>query len=155
MPNGKWEPINCRRVLNVWVASCRNAQVPGSHNVFPEELLIKDPLPVSSLPHYHHCKHHHQVMETLDFHKTKPGVVDVDFKAWDIQLHGLHNIKVQELNHWSWWQHCLHRLRICTSCVIWVSRISGWFFRWAALQNPTHSVSLLSGPRPLLDQKFL
>ena len=34
-------------------------------------------------------------METLDFHKTKPGVVDVDFKAWDIQLHGLHNTKVQ------------------------------------------------------------
>ena len=33
-------------------------------------------------------------METLDFHKTKPGVVDVDFKAWDIQLHGLHNIEV-------------------------------------------------------------
>ena len=37
--------------------------------------------------------HHHQIMETLDFHKTKPGVVDVDFKAWDIQLHGLHNIE--------------------------------------------------------------
>ena len=34
-------------------------------------------------------------METLDFHKTKPGVVDVDFQAWDIQLHGLHNIKVR------------------------------------------------------------
>ena len=33
-------------------------------------------------------------MENLDFHKTKPGVVDVDFKAWNIQLHGLHNIKV-------------------------------------------------------------
>ena len=33
-------------------------------------------------------------METLDFHKTKPGVVDVDFKAWDIQLHGLHDIQV-------------------------------------------------------------
>ena len=42
-----------------------------------------------------HCKPHHQVMETLGFHKTKPGVVDVDFKAWDIQLHGLHNIKVR------------------------------------------------------------
>ena len=33
-------------------------------------------------------------MENLDFHKTKPGVVDVDFKAWNIQLHGLHNIQV-------------------------------------------------------------
>ena len=107
MPNVKWEPMNyetlkmiivaiiIRRVLNVWVASCRQAQVPGSHNVFPEELLVKDPLPVSSLPPCHHCKLHHQVMETLDFHKTKPGVVDVDFKAWDIQLHGLHNTKVQ------------------------------------------------------------
>ena len=42
-----------------------------------------------------HCRLHPQVMETLDFHKTKPGVVDVDFKAWDIQLHGLHNIKVR------------------------------------------------------------
>ena len=86
-----------RRVLNVWVASCRSAQVPLSHNLFPEELLVKDPLPVSSsLPHHHHfdCNRHHQVMETLDFHKTKPGVVDVDFKAWDIQMHGLHNIKV-------------------------------------------------------------
>ena len=106
MPNVKWEPMNyetlkmiivaiiIRRVLNVWVASCRQAQVPGSHNVFPEELLVKDPLPVSSLPPCHHCKLHHQVMETLDFHKTKPGVVDVDFKAWDIQLHGMHNIQV-------------------------------------------------------------
>ena len=89
-----------RRVLNVWVASCRSAQVPLSHNVFPEELLVKDPLPVSSyssLPHHHHfdCNPHHQVMETLDFHKTKTGVVDVDFKAWDIQMHGLHNIKVR------------------------------------------------------------
>ena len=35
-----------------------------------------------------------QVMESLDFHKTKEGVVDVDFKAWDIQLHGLHDIQV-------------------------------------------------------------
>ena len=33
-------------------------------------------------------------MESLDFHKTKEGVVDVDFKAWDIQLHGLHDIQV-------------------------------------------------------------
>merc|ERR1712179_47699 len=33
-----------------------------------------------------------------DFHKTKPGVVDVDFKAWDIQLHGLHNTKVKNLH---------------------------------------------------------
>jgi len=72
-----------RRVLNVWVASCRSAQVPLSHNVFPEDLLVKDPLPV---------------METLDFHKTKTGVVDVDFKAWDIQMHGLHNIKVKNLH---------------------------------------------------------
>jgi len=72
-----------RRVLDVWVASCRQAQLPGSQIVFPQELLVKDPLPV---------------METLDFHKTKPGVVDVDFKAWDIQLHGLHNTKVKNLH---------------------------------------------------------
>ena len=38
-----------RRVLNVWVPSCRSAQVPLSHNLFPEELLVKDPLPVSIL----------------------------------------------------------------------------------------------------------
>jgi len=72
-----------RRVLDVWVASCRQAQLPGAQIVFPQELLVKDPLPV---------------METLDFHKTKPGVVDVDFKAWDIQLHGMHNIQVKNLH---------------------------------------------------------
>jgi len=72
-----------RRVLNVWVASCRHAQLPGSTNFFPEELLVQDPLPV---------------MESLDFHKTKEGVVDVDFKAWDIQLHGLHDIQVKNLH---------------------------------------------------------
>lgn len=71
-----------RRILNVWVAACRARQAGGSIN-FPEELLVKDPLPV---------------MENLDFHKTKPGVVDVDFKAWNIQLHGLHNIQVKNLH---------------------------------------------------------
>ena len=65
MPSGKWEAISfelnikdlviaakIRRVLDVWVASCRQAQLPGSQNVFPQELLVKDPLPVSTPPHY-------------------------------------------------------------------------------------------------------
>ena len=37
-----------RRILNVWVAACRARQAGGSIN-FPEELLVKDPLPVSYL----------------------------------------------------------------------------------------------------------
>ena len=32
--------------------------------------------------------------QKLDFHKKKDGLCDVDFSAWDLQLHGLHGMKV-------------------------------------------------------------
>ena len=43
-----YHPSILRRILNVWVAACRARQAGGSIN-FPEELLVKDPLPVSYL----------------------------------------------------------------------------------------------------------
>ena len=32
--------------------------------------------------------------QKLDFHKKKEGPCDVDFSAWDLQLHRLHGMKV-------------------------------------------------------------
>ena len=58
--NTKWKPEGShfrehgyyqsipRRILNVWVAACRASDAGGSIN-FPEELLVKDRLPVSYL----------------------------------------------------------------------------------------------------------
>ena len=56
LSNTRWRPEGShfreysilRRILNVWVAACRARQAGGSIN-FPEELLVKDPLPVSYL----------------------------------------------------------------------------------------------------------
>lgn len=36
--------------------------------------------------------------DIIKFHKTQAGLVDVDFKAWNIQIHGLHGMRIKNLH---------------------------------------------------------
>ena len=92
-------------------------------------------------------------METLDFHKTKPGVVDVDFKAWDIQLHGMHNIQVPVIID-PGGNIALSGEESARPAPYGSPRSQAGHSGEDALQNPSHGISL-SSPGPFIaDQKF-
>merc|ERR1712055_690593 len=50
---------------------------------FPPELIVRDPLP---LP------------QNISFKKTEAGLVDIDFKAWDLSIIGLHDVLIKNLH---------------------------------------------------------
>ena len=56
----------------------------GKNDSFiPEHLMIKDP---------------YRIEEEVHFKKKQQGLVDVEFKAWDLVLTGLHNLKIANLH---------------------------------------------------------
>ena len=56
----------------------------GKNNSFiPEHLMIKDP---------------YRIEEEVHFKKKQQGLVDVEFKAWDLVLTGLHNLRIANLH---------------------------------------------------------
>jgi len=50
---------------------------------FPRELIVRDPLPLS---------------QDISFKKIESGLVDIDFKAWDLSIAGLHNVMIKNLH---------------------------------------------------------
>merc|ERR1712142_227087 len=50
---------------------------------FPSTLLVRDPLPLA---------------QDISFKKTESGLVDIDFKAWDLTISGLHNVWIKNLH---------------------------------------------------------
>lgn len=73
-----------RRIFSTFLSTCRlYPRTQPGELLFPAELIISDPL---------------QVKQKLDFHKKKDGLCDVDFSAWDLQLHGLHGMKLKNLH---------------------------------------------------------
>ena len=56
----------------------------GKNDTFvPEHLMIKDP---------------YRIEEQVHFKKKQQGLVDVEFKAWDLVLTGLHNLRIANLH---------------------------------------------------------
>merc|ERR1712215_669038 len=69
-----------RRMFNVFMQSSK--QWPA-HSNFPNHLLLKDP---------------QVVQENISFKKKTQGLVDIDFKAWNLKISGLHDIKIKNLH---------------------------------------------------------
>ena len=68
------------RVFQVYMKSIRS----GKNDTFvPEHLMIKDP---------------YRIEEQVHFKKKQQGLVDVEFKAWDLVLTGLHNLRIANLH---------------------------------------------------------
>ena len=68
------------RVFQVYMESIRS----GKNDTFvPEHLMIKDP---------------YRIEEQVHFKKKQQGLVDVEFKAWDLVLTGLHNLRIANLH---------------------------------------------------------
>jgi len=69
-----------RRVFHVLKES---SKLGYGRTQFPPELIVRDPLP---LP------------QNISFKKTEAGLVDIDFKAWDLSIAGLHNVLIKNLH---------------------------------------------------------
>ena len=69
-----------RRVFDVFMEACR---LGTNKSYVPEDLLIQDP---------------QKIKDIVYFKKQKPSLVDVEFKAWDLQLGGLHNLEVENFH---------------------------------------------------------
>ena len=69
-----------RRVFHVLKES---SKLGNGRTKFPPELIVRDPLP---LP------------KDISFKKTEAGLVDIDFKAWDLSIAGLHNVLIKNLH---------------------------------------------------------
>ena len=68
------------RVFQVYMESIRS----GKNDTFvPEHLMIKDP---------------YRIEEQVHFKKKQQGLVDVEFKAWNLVLTGLHNLRIANLH---------------------------------------------------------
>ena len=50
---------------------------------FPPNLIVRDPLPLT---------------KDISFKKTEAGLVDIDFKAWDLSIAGLHNVMIKNIH---------------------------------------------------------
>jgi len=69
-----------RRAFHVLLESSKLGE---DRTTFPSHLLIKDPLPLG---------------QDIAFKKKQAGLVDIDFKAWDLSITGLHNIWIKNLH---------------------------------------------------------
>jgi len=69
-----------RRVFHVLKES---SKLGYGRTQFPSELIVRDPLPLS---------------QNISFKKTEAGLVDIDFKAWDLSIAGLHNVLIKNLH---------------------------------------------------------
>ena len=69
-----------RRVFNVFIQS---SKLGSKRTRFPAHLLLKDP---------------QVVIQDIAFKKKKQGLLDIDFKAWDLLINGLHNIRIKNLH---------------------------------------------------------
>jgi len=67
-----------RRSFSVYMNSCQSYQPR-----IQKKLLLKDPWKVEDL---------------LEFDKEQAGLVNIHFKAWDLELHGLHQIKLKNIH---------------------------------------------------------
>merc|ERR1712215_270523 len=65
-----------RRMFNVFMQSSKQGQ---AHSNFPNHLLLKDP---------------QVVQENISFKKKTQGLVDIDFKAWNLKISGLPDLKI-------------------------------------------------------------
>ena len=69
-----------RRIFNVFMQS---SKLGSKRTRFPAHLLLKDP---------------QVVIQEIAFKKKKQGLVDIDFKAWELFITGLHNIRIKNLH---------------------------------------------------------
>ena len=69
-----------RRAFHVLMES---SKLGFKKTTFPAQLLLKDPVPID---------------EDIAFKKKEAGLVDIDFKAWDLMISGLHNMWIKNLH---------------------------------------------------------
>jgi len=69
-----------QRMFDVYLHS---SKVGKNNTNFPRHLLIEDPTRLTT---------------HVDFKKKQPGLLDIQFKAWNLLLHGLHNIQLKNLH---------------------------------------------------------
>lgn len=69
-----------RQFFKVYMEACRLG--PNKSHI-PDHLMMKDPQVVKDVIH---------------FKKQQKGLVDVEFKAWNLKLGGLHNLEIENLH---------------------------------------------------------
>merc|ERR1739844_502106 len=67
------------RVFEVFLTASRLRD----HRTFDPKILINDP---------------QYINDEIKFQKTETGLIDVEFKAWDLQISGLHDLELVNLH---------------------------------------------------------
>ena len=68
------------RVFQVYMEAMRTGK---NDSFIPEHLMIRDP---------------YRIEEDVHFKKKQQGLVDVEFKAWDLVLTGLKNLRIENFH---------------------------------------------------------
>ena len=103
-----------RRVFQVYMEAAR---IGPNNPVFPSDLVIRDPHYIKDevdihdhdlfmvadevfIPHHTplHCHFFIFSVGQVNFKKQQAGLVDVEFRAWDLELSGLHNLQIENLH---------------------------------------------------------
>ena len=103
-----------RRVFQVYMEAAR---IGPNNPVFPSDLVIRDPHYIKDevyihdhdlfmvadevfIPHYTllHCHFFMFSVGQVNFKKQQAGLVDVEFRAWDLELSGLHHLQIENLH---------------------------------------------------------
>ena len=69
-----------RKAFSVFMAS---SKLGRGRTTFPSQVLVRDPL---------------HVRQDIAFKKKEAGLVDIDFKAWDLAIRGLHDMSIKNLH---------------------------------------------------------
>ena len=103
-----------RRVFQVYMEAAR---IGPNNPVFPSDLVIRDPHYIKDEVDIHdhdlfmvadevfipqhtlrHCHFFIFSVGQVNFKKQQAGLVDVEFRAWDLELSGLHNLQIENLH---------------------------------------------------------
>ena len=104
-----------RRVFQVYMEAAR---IGPNNPVFPSDLVIRDPHYIKDEVDIHDhdlfmvadevfipqsTSHTASILHIIcfcqvNFKKQQAGLVDVEFRAWDLELSGLHNLQIENLH---------------------------------------------------------